>query len=563
MARSLLNSRSEGLGKELAMKGKKGKGRYRGLLALVAIVVAGCGGTASTSDLSSSGGGTDVSSTAQSPAELGVGDFLVVDFQDNAGSMDFTGVADGVKFILSVGSANESGVGSSVRLSTSLSLPDPVTGEKAMDVESAYDESDGYGVEEIFNAWLRAAEMDLDLTEVPAYHEADVSNFKGMSVKAVGLGDNETFRVLSSLSSTSSYVEVTGNVRYLGTNVACYIDSRVTDDMLSDADIAQLCSGFDAEAGEEQDLLGDSSDVDDDGLTHVLMTPQINRLGALGGGIITGYFYAADLYARSDNNQVSNHREVIYTLVPDPDGIHGTPISNAFAMSNLLPAVMPHELQHAISYNQHVFVEGGSSEEPWLNEAMSHFIEDYMGHGRENPSRQALYLASPSTYGIVTQGSPNLLERGGEQLFLRYLYEQASDGEQLLRNLVQTGERGVENLMNAFEGSAEMGSFAGMMQRWSIALAMTDRGISSDSRYVYQPRQRDADTGEWKGVCLDCDPEDGRGTELRGVHLNSYNGFHSVSVDGSAAKFYDVTAIPDEINLSGDEDSFAILIRYE
>jgi len=532
----------------------------------MAVAVAGCGGYTSVgSDISSEGGGTEISSLASSPAELDVGDALIVDFSANQGYLDFSAVETGSKFILAVGSASEYGSATNIQLSPSLGLPDPMNEGKAMGVEASYDEADAYGVEEIFSAWLRASEVELDVNEVPADMLPQAAASKAMAVKAAGLGEREIFRVLSSLTSTSSYVEVTGEVRYYGSNVVCYVDSSVSADDLSDAEVEELCGRFDAEAGEEQDLLGDTSDVDGDGLLHVLMTSQINRLGALGGGIITGYFYAADLYSRSASNPVSNHREIIYTMVPDPDGSYGSVVEKDFAMQNLLPAVLPHELQHAISYNQHVMIEGGAPEENWLNEALSHFIEDYMGHGRENPSRYALYLSSPSTYGIVTQSSPNLLERGGSYLFLRYLYEQASDGDAFLRRLVQSSQRGVDNLVDAFDGPADMDEFREMMERWSIALAMTDRGISNDYRYIYRPRARDADTGEWKGVCIDCAPDDGRGTQLEGVNLNTYNGYHSVSVDGATAKYYKITTIPDEINLEGasNQDNYAILVRYE
>ena len=80
-------------------------------------------------------------------------------------------------------------------------------------------------------------------------------------------------------------------------------------------------------------------------------------------------------------------------------------------------------------------MSGGLPEENWLNEGMSHFMEDWAGYGVENPSRYAMYLASPSTYGVVTQSSPNLMERGASYLFLRFLYEQASDGTAFIRSL--------------------------------------------------------------------------------------------------------------------------------
>ncbi len=546
-------------------------GRVGQLVVLVSAILmaAGCGGyTEVDQDISSGsgGGGTGVSSVSSSPAALNVGDFMMVEFNSASPStIDFTGVADDAKFMLAVGSGSESG-GSSISMQSSISLPDPLSYGKSMSVEPELGEDDGYGVGEVFSAWLRAGEVSLNQNEIPA-DEAYSANFKGMSLdaKAVGLGESETFRVLGSLTNTSSYVDVVGKVRCVGSSVVFYVDTSVSSEVLTQADIDVLCDEFDSNAGEMERFLGSSSDVDGDGKLHVLMTSQINKLGALGGGIITGYFYAADLYAQSRSNPVSNEREIIYTMVPDPSGEFGMQIDRDFAMDNLLPAVLPHELQHAISYNHHVMIEGGAPEENWLNEGMSHLIEDVMGWGVENPSRYSLYLASPSSYGIVTQYSPNLMERGGEYLFLRYLYEQSSDGKAFLGRMIQTYKRGVDNVLQAFQGDASMDEWHEMLARWSVALMMSDRGISRDSRYTYRDRVRNSATGNWEGVILDGDADDGRGTVLTGVNLNTYSGSNSANVDSSTAKYYNVSSVPDKIDLSGSSVSadYAVLVRYQ
>ncbi|MFH1830117.1 MAG: hypothetical protein ABH871_05005 [Pseudomonadota bacterium] len=545
----------------------KPKGRGTGwliLLILATLAAAGCGsGGSSTQDLSSGNGGTGVSSIYSSPAELGVGDFMLASFDSTGYTLDFEGVADGAQFILAVGNSSNTGSASTMGLSADVSIPDLLAPGKFMSIEPV-EEDDAYEANEIFSAWLRASESVLEENELPL-DMVNNANFKGMSAKAAGLGERENFRVLASLTNTSSYVTITGDVKCVGQNVVFYIDNTVPSENLSDADIQELCDGFDADAGEMESFLGAGSDVDSDGKLHVLMTSQINKLGALGGGIITGYFYAADLYARSDSNPVSNEREIIYTMVPDPSGVYGTAVDHDFAMENLLPAVLPHELQHATSYNQHVFVQGGAAEDNWLNEGMSHLIEDVMGYNRENPSRYALYLSSPSVYGIVTQSSPNLLERGGSYLFLRYLYEQSDNGKAFMGRLEQTFRRGVDNVLNAFQGNATMDAWDEMMALWSVALIMTDRGISQDSRYIYQARTRHAETGNWLGVILEGDADDGRGTVLDGVNLNSYSGSHTASIDGSTAKYFNISTVPAKIDVSGSTGSqgYVTLVRYQ
>lgn len=566
----MLYLRSEGLGKELAMKSGIEWIMETSIVAALILSIAGCGGSSSvSSELSesnggSSGGGTGISNTFSSPAEMGVGDILPIELADTTVSIDFSAVPTSERFILALGSYNSSGSGTSVQVATNIALPGDELAKAAVSIgEEAPDENDVFGPQEILSAWLRASEENLDIDENLA--GVSVSMAKAAGIKAVSMGDTETFRVLSSLSSTSSYVDVVGEVRCVGSNVIFYVDTSVPASVLPNADVTTLCNEFNTVASNEQALLGSTSDINSDGKFAVLMTKQINRLGALGGGIITGYFYASDLYSRSSSNTVSNEREIIYTMVPDPEGEYGTAISNEFAMSNLLPAVLPHELQHAISYNRHVLVNGGSPEENWLNEGMSHLVEDLMGYGVENPSRYAMFLSSPSTYGVVTQSSPNLMERGAAYLFMRFLYEQASSGSAFLAALENTAERGVSNLETAFGGADNFNEFSEFMARWTIALVMTDRGISSDSRYVYRSRVQNSSTGNWEGVCLECDADDNRGTSLSGVNLNTYYGTHNPSIDASAAVFYNVSTLPERMQFTGTSGggSFGALIRTQ
>ena len=77
------------------MKPKKGVGSWLVLMFSVVLVATGCGGyTAVGSDISSGdSGGTEVSSLYSSPSELGVGDFMIVEFDSASDTtMDFAGV---------------------------------------------------------------------------------------------------------------------------------------------------------------------------------------------------------------------------------------------------------------------------------------------------------------------------------------------------------------------------------------------------------------------------------------------------------------------------------------
>jgi hypothetical protein len=251
-------------------------------------------------------------------------------------------------------------------------------------------------------------------------------------------------------------------------------------------------------------------------------------------------------------------------MVPDPKGTYGVAVSKNFAMENLLPAVLPHELQHAISYNQHVLIKGAPPEQNWLNEGLSHLAEDVMGYGQENPSRYALYLANTSVACLVTMRQPNLYERGAAYLFLRYLYEQSSSGDAFLRRLEQTSSVGVDNLEQAFAGSAGFSKFSEFMARWTAALAMTNEALTMDSRYVYHNRVKNSKTGHWEGACLKCDADDGRGTILNGVSKVPFSGSSAVSLAPSAAQFYSISSVPGRIMFNGSGgQNFGVLIRQQ
>ncbi len=537
--------------------------RVQGLIGIVAVVVlAGCGGSGSTNyDLGSgAGGGTGITDSFSSPAEMGVGDIMPIELAGATEKIvDFAGVATSERFVLLVGNARKGGSGSTIQLSTDMVAPADDTAKAATIAEDA---DDDMAPQEVLSAWMRALEVELSVSE-PMQVEASTAKAMDMA-KAASVGEVRDFRMLNSLSSSTSYVTVNGAAKCVGAHAILYVDTRVTDE-LTDAEIATLCADFDGNIAEEQAILGALSDTDGDGKISIFMSPQVNMLGSMGGGIITGYFYAGDLYPRSSSNPVSNNGEIIYTMVPDPSGTWGVAITHEFAMNNLIPAVLVHEAQHAISYNQHVFLNNGAPEDPWLNEAISHFIEDLLGHNNENPSRVSMYLNATSSAGLVSSSSPNLIERGASYLFIRFLYEQHPDGNAFLAALENSNLTGVENLERAFAGSTDFQSFSQFMARWAVAMAMADTGLTSDPRYIYQARTRHPVTNNWQGVCLRCDADDGRGTVLEGPAMAPYYGYHSVPLDSSAVKYFEVATVPAQIVVqgNGDDGDFGVLIRTE
>ena len=498
-----------------------------------------------------------------SPGEMERGDILYIDFDaDGRALVDFEGAPEEAEFSLIVGTA------STVSGSYSMFLSDNLADLEGKEVQQFHPEDDTLGadianIQEEWDATLRVREADISLQE-PASLSLNAAKAATTGSASVTLGDSETFRVLSSLSSTNAYVEVTATAECVGSNVVFYVDDQVAESELPHDDVLNLCEKFDAIVAEEIALFGDVSDINGDGYFDVLMTPQVNRLGGMGGGIITGFFNASDLYPRSSGNPVSNGREILHVMVPDPTGRYGVQISRNFALSNLLPAVLPHELQHAISYNQHVFMNKGQPEASWLNEGLSHLAEDLMGQNQENPSRYAIYLSNPASYPLVSAASPGLGTRGAAYLFLRYLYEQSEKGPAFIGRMLNTHLTGVTNIETAFDGrDPAFDQFGEFFWRWNVALVLTNRGITKDSRYVYRDRIQNSETGSWSGVCITCAADDNRGTILSGMSELSYFGYHAPALLNTTAKVFDVTNAPSEMALdsNGVASAFGVLVR--
>lgn len=338
----------------------------------------------------------------------------------------------------------------------------------------------------------------------------------------LNVGGQRSFVVLNSFYSSSSYDTVTATLRASNDDIELYVDNR-DEDSLSDDELEELAEQFASVVDSERDLLGDESDVNGDGKVACLFTRVVNNLGASQGGIVTGFVYALDVVDGS-SSYPGNDMEVMYTFVPDESGEFGVEITNEFATTNIYPGVMVHEFGHIINFNQHYFVHGGAAENGWLNEGLSHLIEDIYtaddtgfmaGTGLENPSRVASFLSNISN-ACFTCGT-SLSQRGGSYLFMKYLYEQAelgnlpnvTSGAELLNNIVQTSRRGIDNIETAAFGSDVSFSFKDLLGSFSLALYLSGTDLVDDDRFYFS------------GIDLRGIQDDNRGTVLSGPAIQT------------------------------------------
>jgi hypothetical protein len=275
----------------------------------------------------------------------------------------------------------------------------------------------------------------------------------------------------------------------------------------------------------DQTAFGNGSDVDGNGRIIFLLTPTVNALAKASecavSGYVRGFFYGHDL---ASDASTSNQGEIIYGLVPDPTGRWSCAHAKSDVMANLPPTFI-HELQHLISYGEHVIERGGTPEEPWLNEGLSHLAEELGAihyeqrfpapTGRVNPAQLFPDLAEPfvtpdllysnrflflSNQYSITSCAPgtfcSLPERGAAWLFLRWLGDQK--GSDVYKRLVQSSLTGRANLEAVIgEGTAALlGDFAIAVSADSLVgiardrvparYRFTSRNIRQLSRALYE-----------------------------------------------------------------------------
>jgi hypothetical protein len=298
---------------------------------------------------------------------------------------------------------------------------------------------------------------------------------------APAVGEERTFQVPA---SDGRFVTVRAVARRVTGRAVFYQDVSAPAGGIPDADLDVLARDFDdptipAVTG----TFGEASDVDANGRVLVLSTPVVNQLTPRGStGFVAGFFFGVDLLPGTPNG---NAGEILYTLVPDLEGEHGD-VRSAQLVRAALPAVLAHELQHLVHFNQRMRVRSAQRNEAlWLSEALAQSAEVLVGdtlaaRGRtsdallyRNPTlgRAREYLAAPGGVSLLgSAGEGTLAERGAGWLFLRYLQGQHG-GSALLRALTWSTRTGQENVE-----AATARPWAELFSDWAVA-SFTD-GLS-------------------------------------------------------------------------------------
>jgi hypothetical protein len=269
------------------------------------------------------------------------------------------------------------------------------------------------------------------------------------------LGEMRSFNVLN---PQGGFDRVGAVARSIGSRGAIFVDTLAPAGGFTTGELDALTARFDQVIEPRVTAtFGSASDLDANGRIVILLTPAVNRLTPSGSSsFIGGFFYGIDLLP---GNEDSNAAEVFYAMVPDPNGVQGN-VRTKSAVANVIPAILAHEFQHMVHFNERILVRDAPSQEAlWLSEALAQMAEemvrrDYVAladtagqrmfrDGTRTRARQ--YLQRPDTVSvIVTTGQGSLPERGAGFLNLLYVEDQL-DGD-VLERLTKTTLTGVANV---------------------------------------------------------------------------------------------------------------------
>lgn len=268
-------------------------------------------------------------------------------------------------------------------------------------------------------------------------------------------GSRRTFRVLN---AQGRFDDVRAVARLVGRQAVLYVDETAPGGGYTEAELAAFSATFDDVIHPTVTrAFGALSDLDDNERVAILFTPSVNRLTPAGSdGYVAGFFYGLDLLDREG----SNRGEVFYAMVPDSAGVFSDARPRD-VVRRIIPAILAHELQHMIHFNERVLKLGAPGTEAlWLSEGLAQMAEELVARVLEEAGQSAAaeeyrvgnrirarrYLADPGAVSlIVGTGQGSLEERGGGWLHALYLWDRRRD-QDVLGRLTRTTLTGTANV---------------------------------------------------------------------------------------------------------------------
>ncbi len=340
----------------------------------------------------------------------------------------------------------------------------------------------------------------------------------------LAVGDEDEFHVRSDISDDSQYEAVMATLWALGDTVAIWVDQSVNIDHDVECDgIIDYPAEYDAYGFDNCDLetiagivdknimvnlqylLGDFSDVNEDGRVSVLITPVLNGIPRSSddedewANVLESYADPeVDLNDyHSSENPGSDEQEVIFVFAPDPYGYLNpdAPATIEEYTGMALAAQIAQTVAQLIMYNYHVIEMEGETEEGWVTQGIAAVAADLVGFGAIFYDDAWDYADATHLYSLadedVDPAQLSVASRGAQYLFFRWLVD--TYGEEILTQIVQTDATGADNVVAAVQmmGDSDIANLADLALRWQGALLTTgvtdaDGGELADPE-VYPP----------------------------------------------------------------------------
>ena len=263
-------------------------------------------------------------------------------------------------------------------------------------------------------------------------------------------------------------VQRSATLKHAGLHALVYVDDAVPADLVAASDAAALAQRFDTQVySRVRALYGSESDLDANGRVILFLTPLVNQWvrpeecrAQIGWSGIAGYFDPGDL----SGAPLSNGGEILYLMVPDPQGRFACATDTQQKKLDALVGVAGHELTHAIAFNQRHLRRDLPVQDDWLEEALAHRAEIELGMPVLARGQVSHYLRNRSAHtSLVGTDTEEEFMRGAATLFVSRLVERFGTG--VLNRLVTGPGVGVA----AVEGATGE-SFARLFHDWSLAL---------------------------------------------------------------------------------------------
>jgi hypothetical protein len=199
----------------------------------------------------------------------------------------------------------------------------------------------------------------------------------------VQLGDELPFNTNSSVSCANAQIR-TGRVVAISNRAVIVADTANPAGGFTDADYRSIGDAFDTLAySVDTQSFGDPSDIDGNQRVILFFTSAVNSLTPPNqNSFIGGFFFSRDLFPTSttptlDLCATSNVAEMVYLLVPDPDGTINQNVRTTDFVRGITVGVLAHELEHLINASRHLYFTGTTKfEDTLLDEGLAHMAEE-------------------------------------------------------------------------------------------------------------------------------------------------------------------------------------------